>query len=270
MAWRDAYQYLGKIFQSSGKADSAGQQHEEQNRQDAGLPLAARIGSIVHLQQTPLIRAQAMGSLISLLDADEDRIVAISRVQFAMQGNVYRYYLSASEEGVEKFIELYCANEQEITELRYCSRLTRLIPESTEDQQAYTGELGYGLGDRSYTLWRAQLQDMGWSAADLDTVFADQESISYEREAGDAGLDFVAPYRGKETRIDDAQGQHGLQQDIVFMPYGRVLPADQQVHEQLLISTEMIRSVNGDRLQRGIYVDFTIALAIEPERLSIQ
>ncbi|MBI3283756.1 MAG: DUF2491 family protein [Burkholderiales bacterium] len=240
--------------------------------QDAGLPLGARIGSLVHLQMTPLIRAQSAGSLIAMPGEAELRVLAISRVQLQMSGSLYRYYLNCDEDGTEKFLQLYCDANGEVSELLYCSRLTRLIPETSEDQQAYLGEDGYGLGDRSYTLWRAQLAELGMSATALDSAFA-AASLEYFRDAGDAACEFVAPFRGSETRIDDAGGRHGLQQDIVFMPYSRQLgdeAGNSMQRELLLISTEIVRSRDGDRSRREIHVDFMIAIPLEMERLTLQ
>ncbi|MCH8621407.1 DUF2491 family protein [Undibacterium sp. TS12] len=271
MAWKDAYQYVGKIF---GKLDKDEQNprdmHAENGRQDAALPLAARIGSVVNLQKTPLIRAISQGSLIAMPDEAETRIVAISRVQLPISGKMYRYYLNRDADGGEKFIQLYCDANNELQELLYCSHLTRLIPETVEDQQAFLGENGAGLGDRSYSLWREQLAEIGWDDATLDSVFADADSLTYERDAGDPAQEFVAPFKGVETRIDDAAGQHGLQQEVVFMPYRRKLNEAGDQTELLLISTETLRSRDGDGRVRDIHVDFMIALPLEAERLLVQ
>lgn len=262
MAWQEVYRYAGKMF---GAAEPV--------PQDAGLPLGARIGSLVHLQMTPLIRARSAGSLIAMPADGEMRVVAISRVQLEMSGSLYRYYLNCDEDGTEKFLQLYCDADGEIGELLYCSRLTRLIPETVDDQQAYLGESGCGLGDRSYSLWRAQLAEMDMEEASLDSAFADADSLEYFRDAGDPECEFVAPFRGVETRIDDAGGRHGLQQDLVYMPYSRRLGAedvDSAQRELLLIGTEILRSRDGDRSRRGIHVDFMIAIPLETERLTLQ
>ncbi|MFZ6655178.1 DUF2491 family protein [Undibacterium sp. TJN19] len=271
MAWKDAYQYVGKIFNKQERVNGTAQDlHQEAGRQDAALPLAARIGSVVNLQKTPLIRAISQGSLIAMPDDAETRIVAISRVELPISGKMYRYYLNADDETQEKFLQLYCDASGAVVEMLYCSRLTRLIPETVEDQQAYLGENGVGLGDRSYSLWREQLAAIGWDNDSLDTVFADADSVVYERDAGDAAQDFVAPFKGIETRIDDAAGQHGLQQEVVFMPYRRNLAEEGSQTEILLISTEILRSRDGDTNSRGIHVDFMIAIPLEAERLLVQ
>ena len=270
MAWKDAYNYAGKLF-NRASSDSTEQHHAGQ-REDANLPLNARIGSVIAIQKSPLIRAISQGSLITLPDEGETLIRAISRIQTDMSGNLYRYYLHVGDDQhAEKFLQLYANDTGAISELMYCSRLTRLIPETIEDQQAYLGEAGYGLGDSSYTLWRSQLEDMGLNNADLSAIFADAESLVYQRDVGTAEQDFVSPFRGVETRIDDAIGKQGLKQDIVFMPYSRKLGGENgDQREILLISTEIVESEDGDSAKRGIYVDFMIAIPVELERLVVQ
>ncbi|BBB69693.1 hypothetical protein UNDYM_5440 [Undibacterium sp. YM2] len=273
MAWKDAYQYVGKLFNKHNKDELvADEMHAESGRQDAALPLGARIGSVVNLQKTPLIRAISQGSLIAMPDEAETRIVAISRVQLPISGKMYRYYLNRDADGNnggEKFLQLYCDASGELQELLYCSHLTRLIPETVEDQQAFLGENGAGLGDRNYALWREQLAGIGWDEASLDSVFGDADSLQYERDAGDPAQEFVVPFKGVETRIDDAAGKLGLQQDVVFMPYRRSLNEAGEQSELLLISTEILRSKDGSS-KRDIHVDFMIALPLEAERLLVQ
>src|SRR5205823_973037 len=63
MAWKDVFSYVRTMADKRGVTDEA-------HRADDGLPLGARIGSLVRMQQSPIIRAQANGSLIALpLDA---------------------------------------------------------------------------------------------------------------------------------------------------------------------------------------------------------
>jgi len=146
--------------------------------------------------------------------------------------------------------------------------LARVIPETAEDQDAYMGIGGSGLGDRSYTLSRSQLGDAGRDESDLDLVFGQRDGLDYWRDAGDTQAEFVAPFYGSEIRLDDASGQHGLNQEMYYMPYTRQLRSGGQ--EYLLITTEIIRSVNGDPGKRGIHVDFVIGIPLEQERIVIQ
>jgi hypothetical protein len=88
------------------------------------------------------------------------------------------------------------------------------------------------------------------------------------RDAGGRDAAFVQPFKGRETRIDDAQGIHGLRQEMYFMPYVRELAGGGR--EYLLITTEIIESVDGDAAKRGIHVDFVIGIPVEQERIVIQ
>jgi hypothetical protein len=257
MGWSDAYNYLRNM----GSADAP--------RTDRDLPLGARIGSLVRIQQSPLLRAAGDGSLITPPDADDKRIVAVSQIRLKQSGGLYRYYLETGDhDDKEKFLQVYQNGGGQVAEVMYCTQLARVIPETVEDQEAYMGLAGAGLGDRSYTLWRAQLNDIGLDESDLDLVFGDAEGIDYWRDAGDPQAEFVTPFSGTETRLDDASGRLGLRQEMYFMPYVRQLRSGG--HEYLLITTEIINSVNGDASKRGIHVDFVIGIPVEQERIVIQ
>ncbi|MET3136158.1 hypothetical protein AAKU61_000496 [Undibacterium sp. GrIS 1.2] len=285
MAWTDAYQYAGKIFgKHSTAVNGSATQNQGTNQADANLPLKARIGGVLQLQKTPFIRAISQGSLIVMPDDGNCLIRAISRVRLEIAGSLYRYYLNTGDQDAnESFVQLYQNEQGDISEVMYYQRLTRFIPETIEDQQAFSGEAGAGLGDRTYTLWRAQLEtqlvDNGLDAAtsasnsagnlvsNLDSVFGDGDQIDYSRDAGDPDKEFVAPFKAQESRIDDAIGQHGLLQDIVFMPYSRALDS---LRESLLICTEIVRSRDGDTSRREIHVDFMVGIPVELDRLLIQ
>lgn len=261
MAWKDVFSYVRTM------ADKRGVLEGEQ-RADDGLPLGARIGSLVQMQHAPIIRAQADGSLIAMPGDGDTRVLAVSQVRIEPKTELYRLYLAkGDEEGHEKFLQLFCGPDGQIAEILYCTQLARVIPETAEDQDAYTGQAGYGLGDAGYTLWREQLADM-LSPADLATVFGELDRIDYARDAGARDAAFVSPFRGQEVRIDDAQGKHGLRQQLVFMPYVRQLAGGER--EYLLITTEIIDSVDGDASRRGIHVDFVIGIPMEPERIVVQ
>lgn len=258
MGWTDAYHYL-----RSGAARLMG---DDAPRTDAGLPLGARIGSVVAIQQSPLLRAAAEGSLIALPDADDTRIVAVSQIQLKQSGGLYRYYLETGDrDDQEKFLQVYQNASGAVSEIMYCTQLARVIPESAEDQDAYTGQSGAGLGDRSYTLWREQLCDRG---LDLDLIFGASDGLDYWRDAGDPDAAHLPPFAGTEVRLDDASGHSGLRQAMYFMPYVRTLRSGN--HEYLLITTEILRSVNGDTSKRGIHVDFVIGIPVEQQRIVIQ
>jgi len=260
MGWKDAMDYVRGAATKRGLAEAPADQQ---------LPLGARIGSVVSLQQSPLLRASTAGSLIRMPNGSDTRILAISRIKLNLSGKLYRYYLDKGDDADdEKFLQVYVNEQGQVAEILYCTQLARVIPESAEDQEAYTGEAGYGLGDASYTLWRAQLGDYGLDQQDLDLAFGSEEGLEYLRDAGDPDAEFVAPFSGTETRIDDAGGMGGLQQEMYLMPYVRQL--DGAGKEFLLITTEILRSVNGDAGKRGIHVDFVIGIPVEQERVVIQ
>lgn len=259
MAWKDVFSYVRGIASKQGVV-------EGEARMDEGVPLDARIGSVVQLQASPIIRAQANGSLVKMPDAGDARILAVSQMRLEPRTELYRLYLDKGDEDAkEKFLQLFCADDGKVAEILYCTQLARVIPETADDQDAYTGQAGYGLGDAGYTLWREQLADM-LDEASLATVFGDSERLDYARDAG--GDAFVQPFKGREIRIDDARGVHGLRQELYFMPYVRALADGGR--EYLLITTEVIESVDGDSSKRGIHVDFVIGIPMEQERIVIQ
>jgi hypothetical protein len=266
MAWKDVFSYVRGIAAKQGVV-------EANARADAGVPLDARIGSVVQIQRSPVIRAQANGSLIAMPEEGDCRILALSQMRLQPDTELYRLYLDKGDEDAkEKFLQVFCGDDGKVAEILYCTQLARVIPETADDQDAYTGVAGYGLGDASYTLWREQLADM-LGEAELAAVFGDSERLDYARDAGgsDAGRPdaaFVKPFQGREIRIDDAQGVHGLRQELYFMPYVRELAGGGR--EYLLITTEIIESVDGDTARRGIHVDFVIGIPLEPERVLIQ
>lgn len=261
MGWKDAFEYMRGAAAKRGLSGEA-------RREDEDLPLGARIGSLVTMQQTPFIRASANGSLIGMPDAGDTRIVAVSQIRLNMAGGLFRYYLAKGDvDAKEKFVQVFRDGQGQIAEVMYCTQLARVIPETADDQDAYTGVAGYGLGDKSYTLWREQLADT-LDADTLQQVFGDSDRLDYWRDAGAADAAFIVPFNGTEIRIDDAAGLEGLKQEMYFMPYVRELAGGG--HEYLLITTEIISSVNGDTSRRGIHVDFVIGLPIEQERLVIQ
>jgi hypothetical protein len=260
MAWKDVFGYVRGIATKQGAIDSP--------RIDEKLPLGARIGSVVQIQRTPLIRAAASGSLIGMPDEGDTRVLAISQIKLKPDTGLYRLYLAKGDtDDKEKFLQVFNADNGDVAEILYCTQLTRVIPESAEDQDAYTGMAGAGLGDATYTLWRDQLADM-LSAAELANVFGESDSLVYTRDAGDPGEEFVKPFTGFETRIDDASGVHGLRQELYFMPYVRDLQSGGR--EYLVITTEIIESVDGDKKRRGIHVDFVIGIPMEQERITVQ
>jgi hypothetical protein len=263
MGWKHAFDYL------RGGAKRRGAESGAPAPEDRGLPLGTRIGSVVDLQMSPLLRASANGSLVALPAAEDSRILAISQFKLSMAGRLYRYYLAKGddEEG-EKFLQLYVDEAQQVKEILYCTQLVRFIPTTAEDQDAFTGANGSGLGDLQFSLWRSQLEEHGIDGALLAGAYGEQEALDFERDVGDPGAGFVPPFTGTETRIDEASGMQGLKQQLYFMPYARPLADGSK--EYLLVTTEILQSVNGDARKRGIHVDFVVGIPVEQERLVIQ
>jgi hypothetical protein len=258
MGWRDAFAYLRR-----------GADGDAPEPEDRGLPLAARIGSVVNLQMSPLLRANAHGSLVALPDAEDSRILAISQFRLTMAGRLYRYYLAkGDDDDREKFLQLYLDEQGNVKEILYCTQLVRFIPTTAEDQDAFTGADGCGLGDLQFSLWRSQLEESGADGTLLATAFGAQEALDFARDVGHPDAGFVPPFSGTETRIDEASGTQGLQQQLYFMPYARQLGDGSK--EYLLVTTEILQSVNGDASKRGIHVDFVVGIPVEQERLVIQ
>ncbi|WP_075791669.1 DUF2491 family protein [Massilia putida] len=261
MAWKDVFSYVRAVAADKGVT-------QDEHHADDGVPLGARIGSVVQLQMSPVIRAQTNGSLIAQPSAADTRILAVSQIRLEPDTELYRLYLDKGEgDAKEKFLQVFCGDDGKVAEVLYCTQLARVIPETADDQDAYMGTAGYGLGDAGYTLWREQLADM-LDAAGLETVFGTADRLDYTCDAGAPDAQFVAPFHGRETRIDDAGGMRGLRQEMYFMPYVRQLADGSR--EYLLITTEIVESVDGDAGKRGIHVDFVIGIPVEQERIVIQ
>lgn len=263
MSWNDACKYMRGVAAKHG-IESA----RPAARVDTGLPMGARVGGVVTMQKSPFIRAECNGSLVTAPDDGDTLIRAISRVNLDISGQLFRYFLDTGDNGSQqKFLQVLQDARGAVAEILYCTQLTRVIPESEEDQGAFMGLSGSGLGDKSYTLWRTQIGDLGIDAADLAVIFGDSDRIEYRRDAGDPATDFISPFTGIEMRVDDANGEHGLEQNLYFMPYVREL---NDGREYLLITTEIVKSRDGDASRRSIHVDFMIGIPLEVDRVLIQ
>lgn len=261
MGWKNVFSYVRGIAGNHGLDGKA-------RREDEGLPMGARIGSLVQFQKSPVIRAQSQGSMIAMPGDGDNRVLAVSQVKLNLDGALYRFYLAKGDQDAkEKFFQVYSDASGQVAEILYCTQLARVIPETAEDQDAYTGVSGVGLGDSSYTLWREQMADT-LAEMELAQVFGEADQIVFTRDAGGTSASFVAPFSGTETRIDDAGGSAGLKQEMYYMPYVRTLPGGGR--EYLIITTEILASVNGDTSKRGIHVDFVVGIPVEQERIVLQ
>ncbi len=247
MSWTDAVTYAKRLLS------------KKDNSQDAGLPFGAKIGGVVNFQMTPFIKAESYGSLVNAPRDGHCTIDAISTLKFGLNSKIYRYYLSKgdSEDEPEVFIQVYCNKDNEVVEALYCSQLTRFYPTSSDDQDLWMGRNGEGLGDIEFNLDSSQLAELGILSSDKN----------FYRAIDDHTNSFIKPLHGKEIRIDDKNGIDGLEQEVYYMPYHRVLGLD--INEHLLISTEIISSKNGEDTCE-IHVDLMIGIPLEISRLTIQ
>ena len=224
MSWKDAFAYTKSVAANHG-IDSA----KKELRADDGLPFGARVGGLLKLQMSPIIRASASGSLISSPTVADSVIVAISSVKLNLSGKIHRLYLSLgdNDDGQERFLQIFTNEQGKMVEALYCATLVRIIPESEEEQDSFTGESGAGLGELNYSLWKGQIEGLGINGLDLKTVFGDSDSVDYVRDVGNPSINFIPPLHGSEVRVDDANGEHGLEQEIYFMPYVRSYGGDE-------------------------------------------
>lgn len=237
---------------------------------DAGVPMGARVGSLLTFKVAPFLRAS--DSLVPALKAGEtqQQIVSISRLRVPMKGAVHRFYVMRGDDGVgdERFLQVFTDAAGEVKELVYFDRLLRLIPQSRDEQDAYMGANQQGLGCASFSLYRSQFDGLDIDEAQLARAFGDADTLVYERCVGDASVEFMEPFRGVENRIDDSVGERGLRQQVVFMPYRRQLAGGGE--EQLLVSTEVIQDQDGDAGRRELHVDFMVGLVLTKEGVMVQ
>jgi hypothetical protein len=261
--WKNAFKYAKSLAGKHGLVSP-----EAQPRADAGLPLNAKIGSLIQVQPSFFVRANILGSLMSMTGSEDMRIKAVSKLNLGQGGGLFRFYIETGDvSGAEKFVQVYQSASGVVSEMMMCSKLTRIIPETAEDQEAYTGEAGFGLGSQDYSLWREMLTNDGVDSRLLQGAFGVEESLKYLRDKGDPSVEFVSPLRGTEIRVDDAMGEKGLEQEVYYMPYVRTLIGGEP--EYLLITTEIVRSRDGDKNKRAIHVDFMIGLPISLDIVTI-
>lgn len=237
-------------------------------RQDSGLPLGARIGGVIEIEKTPFIIAKASGSLTHPPSASERFVAAVSRLKLTgLSGKAYRYYLATGDEGAgETFLQTYLGEDGKIREILYCTHLHRLVP-SAEEQSFFTAKGGEGLGMQYFSLSADQLRGVGVDDSLVALAAGEAGVVNYRRDI-DPDAEFVAPLRGTESRIDDAQGEHGLKQEVFYLPYCRPL-GDSGQSEFLLISTEIVESRDGDPSKREIHVDFMVAIPLTEGMVSV-
>ena len=233
--------------------------------EDTGLPFNARIGGLMTLNTSPFVRAQ--GTLLISPSASHT-IVAISRMHIGLEGEVYRYYMETGDSATDRksYIQVYVDSKKTVQEIMYFSRLLRMFPEDPDTLAAFTGKTDAGLGQQEFSLWKTQLADVGYDGGLLNGAFGENESIAYTRMTPSQS-DYVAPFEGQESRIDDSKGENGLRQRIIFMPYERTLILGTK--EQLFIATEIVQEQNGEQ-EESVHVDFMIGLPLSEMDVKIQ
>ncbi len=233
--------------------------------EDTGLPFNARVGGLITLNISPFVRAH--GTLLRSPGAVHT-IVAISKMHIGLEGNVYRFYIEKGDSATdrESYVQVYVDSKKTVQEVLYFDRLLRMFPENADDLAAFTGKVEAGLGQLEFSLWKAQLAEIGYDESVLGIAFGDAESIAYTRMTPSQS-DYMAPFEGRENRIDDSKGEQGLRQKIVFMPYERTLPLGGK--EQLFISTEMVQDQNG-KDSDSVHVDFMLGLPLSEIDVKVQ
>ena len=182
-----------------------------------------------------------------------------------IDGEIYRYIVSSPDAEKKAYLQIFVNEQGEIIDLVYYTSLVSFIPETIEDQDAFTGTNGEGLGNKSFSLWKEQLQNSGIPASTLDAIFENgAEELVYMRDVGHE--EFMKPYQGVEVRIDDAKGVNGMEQDVYFMPYTRNVGTER---EFLFISTSIVKSINGAN-NRSMNVEFMIGIPMELGRVVVQ
>ena len=266
MGWKDAITYARASLASHG-VEAA----KVEVRADDELPFKMRIGSLLTLQLNPFVTAEIGGSIMTT-PQQAMTIKAISRLRLDMAGQIFRAYVSTGDKDDknEVFLQLYVGTSGEVEEAMYCTRLTRFYPETAEDQANFTGESGVGLGQKTYALSSDQLIDLGLAPSLVKVVCGEAGQLEYTRSTGGSELEYVPPFVGTESRVDDATGDSGLTQSVYFMPYARSIGLDGMTSEHLLISCETVASIDGDASKREIHVDFMVGLTLDKERFTIQ
>ncbi|KGX17650.1 hypothetical protein [Burkholderia pseudomallei] len=231
-------------------------------------PLGAVVGSLLQVQETPVIRAQSAGSLFDSPAAPQNRIVAISRVGLDVGGSLWRLFTTAPHDLLNddcRFLQIYLDSGGHLAEAMLCTRLASFTPDPA-DLPLYRGHDQAGLGSQTYSLYRHQLASIGLSDAELRAAMGDADRLSFARDL-ESERAFVPPLFGTERRVDDARGHTGTSSEIWFVPYVREL-ADGSP-EYLLIQLTLQRERNGDPAQRAVVVQLWIGLPIEAERIRI-
>lgn len=248
------------------KIDAAKAAANELPRQDNGLPFGARIGSLMEIPRASF--AILDGTLLKVPASAQMQVEAVGRVRLEADPSLelYRLYTETgnrrTDEG-QTFLQVLMQDGQPV-EATYYQQLFRLVPTSKEEQAAYQGQ-GYGLGELWYNLGADQLALAKLTEDQIAALLNGAEALDYQRDTPVTD-DYVRPYAASESRLDDPTGMKGMHQKMHFMPYVRTLPDGNR--EQLLISFEVVESVDGQRAPE-VHVDFLVGLTLEPQKLKV-
>lgn len=249
---------FGKQLEAATKAPAG-------SRVDTDLPMGAQVGGLIEIPRSAF--AILDGSLLRLPDAAQMPITAVSRVRIDADPELplFRFYTACGVDRKgdgESFLQVLGQGE-DIRDIAYYQFLCRIVPTSAEEQAAYQGN-GYGLGDRDYWMAADLLQTSGLSEDAIAALLAGEDALHFVRDT--PGGDYVPPFSGRETRIDDGQGETGLTQRVWFMLYARTLPDGNT--ERLLISFEVHESFDGQR-QTLVKVDFMVGLTLDRQKVKV-
>ena len=233
-------------------------------REDENLPFGVRVGSLITLNAGPFLRAH--GSLVAQPPA-LSTVVAISRIRMRLDGALYRLYVSKGDNVADKeaYIQVYVDAQGQPQEMHYFDRILRIFPDTPETIAAFTGENEEGLGRMDFSLFREQMEDLGYAEAALNDAFGENDELVYTR-LSQSDRAYVAPFEATENRIDDSHGKQGLRQKVLFMPFGRELG---NTSEQLVIATEIVHDQNGVSVD-DVHVDFMVGLPLGTNDIRIQ
>lgn len=239
---------------------------ERLERQDEGLPYGARIGSLLEVPRSSF--ALLEGSLLTVPGSAQAAIEAVSRIRVDSDASLelWRLYTHTGEPSTGKgqaFLQVLTRQGAPVEAVFY-QQLLRLIPATEEEQSAYQGH-GYGLGSLEYCLGRDLLSKCELDEKQINTLLGARRVLVFARDTP-VNSPYIHPYTATENRLDEPFGMKGQRQRMVFMPYARALGDDQS--ESLFISFNVVQTRDG-RVSPAVHVDFSVGLALEPQKLKV-
>jgi hypothetical protein len=230
------------------------------------VPFGAKIGATLRFPIDDIIKTSESNGLVIPPDVENDTIQRIGRLRVDGVGDFYRFFVNKKDDNPQ-FIQLYKNNRGSLVEATYYSQIASFIPETSEEQDLFVGANGCGLGDISYDLSKSFVLENGpIENNSANRSFSYDDSINFYRE-GPSQADFLAPFEGVEIQSTDDSGEHGLKQRVWFSMYQRGLNNGQ--HENLLVATQLVESVDGDDSRRSITVAFYSGIPIDHHHIFV-